>query len=234
VHTATAEGRHDRAYALGRALGELETQPLAAGPVASSSLPAVLAPAVREDTARIADAPAVAPQARKSLMQTAPYRIPPDEVTHLLEPDSRLLAECQASEGARPSPAPLAAPWRERPRPPDAPADSLDLTLTNVRPPAPAPPSARRDAVEHTVVMNADEMPAPSRAEPSGPPTTLGSSHAVLEPMRALRVSVESGAGRQLVLRLLDGDEPLPEGAQEALLVPLPVTDEPARGHRRS
>ena len=227
VQTATAEGRHDRAYALGRVLGDLETQPLT-GNAASSSLPAVLAaPPVSEHTAPMVEAPRTAPAARsgKSMMQTAPYKIPPDEVTHLLEPDSGLLAACQASEGA-PATAPIESaptPARvvpERPRPPAVHADGLDATLTNVRP---APPSVSRDPVERTMVMDANDLMAPSQPHPSGPPTTLGSHQAVLEPMRALRVSVEGGSGRAIVLRLLDAEEPLPEGAQEAVLVPLPV-----------
>ena len=72
------------------------------------------------------------------------------------------------------------------------------------------------------MVMDANELMAPSQPQPSAP-TTLGSHQAVLEPMRALRVVIEAGSGRGIVLRLLDTDEALPEGAQEAVLVPLPV-----------
>lgn len=238
VQTATSEGRHDRAYALGRVLGDMETQPMG-GNAASTSLPAVLAPqAQSEHTAPMVEAPRTAAspgRGHKSMMQTAPYKIPPDEVTHLLEPDSQLLAACQASEGAPPT-APIdgalipqvdSAPTpprvaRERPRPPTVQLDSLDATLTNVRP---APPSVSRDHVERTVVMEANDLMAPSQPHPSGPPTTLGSHQAVLEPMRALRVVIDAGSGREIVLRLLDADEAVPDGAQEAVLVPLPVKE---------
>jgi hypothetical protein len=68
--------------------------------------------------------------------------------------------------------------------------------------------------------MSAEELMAPS-ARSHGPPTTVGSPQTTLEPMRALRVAIASGQGRQIVLRLLDEGEAAPAGAQEALLIAL-------------
>ncbi|MBI3200404.1 MAG: hypothetical protein HYZ29_02605 [Myxococcales bacterium] len=226
MQTASKEGRHDRAYALGRVLSDLEHRPL---PVRRSTRPPAPAPAPQSITTPLSGGtnPMVQGASRpgKSLLRTAPYRIVPDEVTSHVAVDAALLEACQPSapelaaerEAARsitdvPVPEVLTAP--DRPRPPTVMTDGLDATLTNVRSSA-----SGRDSVERTVVMTAEELMAPSVRGP-GPPTTQGSPQRALEPMRALRVAVVSGQGRELVLRLLDEGEPLPDGAQEALLLP--------------
>jgi len=227
--TATNEGRHDRAYALGRALSDLEIRPL---PPRRGSRPPLVPPSPSSVTQPlVGDTKPLASgvtRPSKSLMQTAPYRIPPDEVTSHFAPDSALLEACQTSAPERkpveiaaesitdvPVPEVLKVP-QDRPRPPTVMTDGLDKTLTNVRP---SPPPSR-DVAEHTVVMTAEELMAPSIRQ--GPPTTVGSAQTNLEPMRALRVAIASGQGRQLVLRLLDDGESAPAGTQEAMLVPMP------------
>lgn len=235
MQTATHEGRHDRAYSLGRVLSELEQRPL---PPRRSHRPPGVAPSPVSTTELIAEGTRPLEPARtrpsKSMMKTSPYKLAPDEVTSHFMPDSALLEACQASEPELkpereaadsitdvPTPEVLKVP-KERPRPPTVMSDGLDATLVNVRPVQP-PPS--RDPVERTVVMSDEELMAPSisptSARSHGPPTTVGSPQATLEPMRAVRVAITSGQGRELVLRLLGPGEPAPEGTQEALLVPV-------------
>jgi len=231
VQSASSEGRHDRAYALGQVAGQLEKRqtagqrpPMPTAHVASTTQPTAGTAPLQPKT-----------RSRKSLMQTAPYKIPPDEVTHLIEPEQHLLDACQPPEPQPNSitglyqpddipgaPPPATAPVEEqsarpeRPRPPTIIRDSLDATLTDVRPKAPVSKEA-----EHTVVMSAEELMPPSVAAVSPHPNTLGSAQAVLEPMRALRVVVQSGSGREIVVRLLSEGEAVPPGTQEALLLPL-------------
>lgn len=227
MQTATSEGRHDRAYALGRVLSDLEHRPL---PPRRPSRPQIAIPVPASTTQPLVDKPVVAASNRpgKSMLQTKPYRAVPDEVTSHFAPDSALLEACQTSapeldaERAAadsitdvPTPEVQKAP-QDRPRPPSVMSDGLDATLVNVRP---APP-ASRDHVERTVVMSAEELMAPS-VKNVGPPTTVGSPQTTLEPMRALRVAIASGQGREIVLRLLDEGEAAPPGAQEALLIAL-------------
>lgn len=227
MQTATSEGRHDRAYALGRVLSDLEHRPL---PPRRPSRPQIAVPVPASTTQPLIDKPVVAASNRsgKSMLQTKPYRAVPDEVTSHFAPDSALLEACQTSapeldaERAAadsitdvPTPEVQKAP-QDRPRPPSVMSDGLDATLVNVRP---APP-ASRDHVERTVVMSAEELMAPS-VKNVGPPTTVGSPQTTLEPMRALRVAIASGQGREIVLRLLDEGEAAPPGAQEALLIAL-------------
>lgn len=227
MQTATSEGRHDRAYALGRVLSDLEHRPL---PPRRPSRPQIAIPVPASTTQPLIDKPVVAASNRpgKSMLQTKPNRAVPDEVTSHFAPDSALLEACQTSapeldaERAAadsitdvPTPEVQKAP-QDRPRPPSVMSDGLDATLVNVRP---APP-ASRDHVERTVVMSAEELMAPS-VKNVGPPTTVGSPQTTLEPMRALRVAIASGQGREIVLRLLDEGEAAPPGAQEALLIAL-------------
>lgn len=227
MQTATSEGRHDRAYALGRVLSDLEHRPL---PPRRPSRPQIAVPVPASTTQPLIDKPVVAASNRsgKSMLQTKPYRAVPDEVTSHFAPDSALLEACQTSapeldaERAAadsitdvPTPEVQKAP-QDRPRPPSVMSDGLDATLVNVRP---APP-ASRDHVERTVVMSAEELMAPS-VKNVAPPTTVGSPQTTLEPMRALRVAIASGQGREIVLRLLDEGEAAPPGAQEALLIAL-------------
>ncbi len=230
MQTATNEGRHDRAYALGRVLSELEHRPL---PPRRASRPPVAVPSPASTTQPLApekiQLAAAASRPNKNMLQTAPYRIPQDELTSLVAPDSALLEACQtdppelAAERAAadsitdvPTPEVLKVP-ADRPRPPSVMSDGLDRTLTNVRP---APPPSR-EAPEHTVVMTAEELMAPSIPSGQGPPTTVGSPQTALEPMRALRVAIVSGQGRQIMLRMLADGEPAPDGVQEALLIAL-------------
>jgi hypothetical protein len=232
VQTASNEGQHDRAYALGRALSELERGPLPSRrPRPPVSVPAGPASTTQPLSREALAASAKASRPKKSLLQSTPYRIvpdggAPDEVTSHFAPDPSLLEACQASEQEATAPEAAAADSmpmpevlkvaRERPRPPAVVNDALDATLTNVRP---APP-ASRDAAERTVVMTAEELMAPSVRSQSAP-STVGSPQATLEPMRALRVAVVSGQGREFVLRLLADDEVPPAGHQEALLIAL-------------
>lgn len=233
MQAASKEGRHDRAYSLGRVLSELEHRPL---PPRRTTKPPTAPPAPQSITTPLSGgtspmSPGVSRPA-KSLLQTAPYRVMPEELTSHIAPDAALLEACQASQPELaaeravaasvtdvPVPEALQAP-PNRPRPPTVMSDGLDATLTNVR------SSASRDVAEHTVVMSAEELMAPSvRSGPPttvgrGPPTTVGSPHRGLEPMRALRVAIVSGQGRELVLRTLEEGELAPDGAQEALLVP--------------
>lgn len=225
MQSATNDGRHDRAYALGRVLTDLEHRQL---PVRRTNQPPAVAPSPASttqplvDLAKLAGASSSVSRPKKSLLQTKPYRVTPDELTSHFTPDSSLLEACQQSAtdaGTEPL-APEAEPPTEfmprpitRPRPPPIIHDGLEATLTNVRP-------SEKQQSERTVVMSAEELMAPS-AKSVGPPTTVGSHQTNLEPMRALRVCVVRGQGRELVLRLLDEGEAPQEGAQEALIIPL-------------
>ncbi|MCC6663952.1 MAG: hypothetical protein IT375_09415 [Polyangiaceae bacterium] len=227
MQTASKEGRHDRAYSLGRVLSDLEHRPL---PARRSTKPPPPVPGPQSITTPLSGGTSPMAQGAsrpgKSLLQTAPYRIAPEEVTSHVAVDTALLEACQPSapellperEAAQsitdvPVPEVLKVP-PDRPRPPTVMTDGLDATLTNVRSSA-----SGRDSVERTVVMSVDELMAPS-ARSHGPPTTQGSPQRALEPLRALRVAVVAGQGRELVLRLLDDGEAPADGAQEALLVP--------------
>ena len=225
MQAASKEGRPDRAYSLGRVLSELEHPPL---PPRRTTKPPTAAPPPQSVTSPLSGGTSVMrsgmSRPSKSLLQTAPYRVMPEELTSHIAPDAALLEACQASQPELaaehavaaaitdlPIPEALQAP-PNRPRPPTVMSDGLDATLTNVR------SSSSRDVSERTVVMSVEELMAPSVK--SGPPTTVGSPQRTLEPMRALRVAVVSGQGRELVLRTLDDGEQAPEGTQEALLVP--------------
>jgi hypothetical protein len=89
----------------------------------------------------------------------------------------------------------------------------------------------RREPLEPTVVMEEDRelvsSTAPHAPDPpmaprsSNGPRTLESIPDPLEPMRAVRVAVRLGQGKELSVRLLDDGEVAPEGSQEALLLAL-------------
>ncbi len=72
-----------------------------------------------------------------------------------------------------------------------------------------------------SVSTAAPSTSAVSSAPSTLAPGTLGSPNLPLEAMRARRVAVAEGSGKELSLRLLDEDEAVPPGAQEALLLPI-------------
>ncbi len=72
-----------------------------------------------------------------------------------------------------------------------------------------------------SVSTAAPSISAVSSAPSTLAPGTLGSPNLPLEAMRARRVAVAEGSGKELSLRLLDEDEAVPPGAQEALLLPI-------------
>ena len=121
VQTATAEGRHDRAYALGRALGDLDTQPLG-GNASSTSVPAVLAvQPPSEHTAPMVEAPRTAAKptrSRTSMMQTAPYKIPPRRSRISWSPTRSSSQRARLRRPLRPPHQTRASRRRRRPGPP--------------------------------------------------------------------------------------------------------------------
>jgi hypothetical protein len=224
VAAAERDGAEQRATDLGRARGELAERP----PPRPATVPSVPASITERQagppTAPLnEDADGPATHKRPDKMLTAPYKIAPDEVTNLFAPDSELLEAMRAvgpetvvdpAAAISETPAPKAKP--ARPRPPPSRVDALDATMTNFRPEPPAD-----EPHEHTVVMDEGEAAAPSRSMHTAAPSTMGSPQTTIEPMRALRVVIQSGSGRELVLRLLDEGEAPPNGAQEALLIAL-------------
>jgi hypothetical protein len=82
-------------------------------------------------------------------------------------------------------------------------------------------PSSRRpeDRLESTVEMDVrDHM---KRAAATSAPPTLMSAAIGLQPLKSVRVAVRPGTGRQLDVTRLADDEPVPAGAQEALIIAL-------------
>jgi hypothetical protein len=223
VAAAKRDGAEERASDLGRVRGELAERPVPR-PATVPSVPTSITErnAGPPTAPLIDDADGPATHKRPDKMLTAPYKIAPDEVTNLFAPDSELL-EAMRSAGPETvveskaaiseTPAPKAVP--ARPRPPSSTVDALDATMTNFR------PEPAEEAPEHTVVMDEEEVAAPSRSMHTAAPSTMESPQTVLEPMRALRVVVQGGSGRELTLRLLDEGELPPDGAQEALLIAL-------------
>jgi hypothetical protein len=88
------------------------------------------------------------------------------------------------------------------------------------QPPSGRQPPSSRDRLDATVEMDVREHL--KNAPPTNSPPTLMSIQAGLQPLRAIRVAVRTTTGRQLEVLRLGDDEPAPQGAQEALLVPLP------------
>ncbi len=86
-------------------------------------------------------------------------------------------------------------------------------------PPPPAQVKAPESAPASSLPKVLTSPPGESTAPMTGAPSTLGSPNAPLEPLRAVRVAVSAGTGKQLSVRLLDDGEALPQGAQEAFLL---------------
>lgn len=93
---------------------------------------------------------------------------------------------------------------------PELAAPSAELAAPSVEPAVPSIPEVLRP--------RAVESPSASRS-----PETLGSPGGPLEPLRAVRVAVAAGVGRELDVRLLDDGELAPPGTQEALLLAVPA-----------
>lgn len=129
------------------------------------------------------------PRAPRSVPPTAPYRL--DAVTKLVAP---------------PDDAVLSALKRKDTDPDQPPVSSNERALDSNERPSP---------LESTVVMDEDVNEAVARAKSK----TLDTRVAGLEPMRARRVAVRSGSGREFVVMLLEDDESVPSGTQEAILV---------------
>lgn len=215
AQAATADGRQERAGLLQRAASELEMRPAPPPSLARAPGPSTL-----EDTKPLSH-DSTTGQHRRNMPPTAPYQVAPDDITRLVAPDEALLEACETPQTHREPPksqnATVAIPMMEFPpgAPPSVSMESLDATLTRVRPAVDRGHSAR------TIVMESMEMPALPSITGTTMPNTLGSPTMLLEPMRAVRVVVAGGGGKELVVRLLDEGEALPLGAQEALLVAL-------------
>jgi hypothetical protein len=218
---ATADGRQDRASMLDRAASELDTRPL---PPKSTSRPSFPEHTL-DETEPMERSRSTTSARRRNLPTTAPYQVALDDVTRLVAPDPSLLEACEPEEPLtnreppKSQKATVAMPAMDfLPQPaPSLPGDALDATLTRVR-----PPTQVRDPAEHTVVMEA--IPEALIHTGSTEPNTLGSPTRALEPMRALRVVVSGGSGKELIVQLLDDGEVAPPGAQEALLIALSPT----------
>jgi hypothetical protein len=191
VETARGDGQDDRAAALALAVAEFERLPPPSSQSQSSSNVLAQAPASPEPSSN-----AERPQMKRSVPPTAPYRLSLDAATHVGAPDDAMLDAL-----------------RQKDTDPDQPPVSGDER-------EPAAPSNRPGPLESTVVMDSDVGAVPARAQ-SDAPSTLETPIIALEPMRARRVAVRQGSGRELVVMLLDDDEAPPSGAQEAMLVAL-------------
>lgn len=219
AQAATTDGRQERAALLTRAAAELQTRP-----ALPNSLPRVAPPSTTlENTERLESSSTTA-ERRRNMTATAPYQIASEDVTRLIEPDSALLEACESDPQTHREPpksqhATVAIPMMEFPAqaPLSVSMESLDATLTRVR-----PPTLSREPSDRTIMMPAMET-TPDSPSLTGTtmPNTLGSPTMLLEPMRAVRVVVAGGGGKELVVRLLDEGESLPVGAQEALLIAL-------------
>jgi hypothetical protein len=233
--TARGDGLDGRAEALAQAAAEFERLGLSATlPTGEGTTPGVNAPASATASpvpAVPASAPAApssgppappsappvpssAPQspaspnpaARRRLPPTAPYNVV-DAPTHLEAPASDLIEAIRRVDDTDP----------------DHPAQPESAP----RPSRPLPPEVRREPLEPTVVMEeessallaaqAQKQHAEERASNSH--STLESPRPPLEPMRAVRVAVRPGSGKELSVLLLDDGEKAPQGSQEALLL---------------
>lgn len=81
--------------------------------------------------------------------------------------------------------------------------------------------SAPVSAGASSAPLSAGASSAPPSAGASSAPGTVSSPNLPLESMRALRVAVTAGSGRELRVTLLDDTDPLPDNAQEAFLLPI-------------
>lgn len=195
VETARGDGQDDRAGVLAQAVMEFERlrPPVPApGSSSSSSLSARPVNTTQPVHASAPGTPGAGsdpPRAHRSVPPTAPYRIPPDAATHVSAPASDVLSAL---------------------RRPDPDLDQPPIEHA----PTYAEAAERPGPLESTAIMNADGFPVSMSAPP-----TLETPIVALEPMRARRIAVRHGSGRDLVVTLLDDDEPAPQGTQEALLV---------------
>jgi len=225
AETARGDGLDARADGLAQAAVEFERLGLAEGTASgevsiAGAAPSGAGPAPAHAPAP-ADAPApapppaaptptpspAAPSPRRKLAPTAPYDLPQ---TLLEAPASDLIEAIRRVDDTEPD--------HQGPR-----AESSS------RPSRPMPPAVRREPLEPTVVMEEDHelvsSTAPHAPDPppaprsSNGPRTLESIPDPLEPMRAVRVAVRLGQGKELSVRLLDDGEVAPEGSQEALLL---------------
>lgn len=217
AETARGDGFDARADALAQAAAEFERLGLAEGSASGEVSIAGAAPASAPPAPAVpgaAAAPAPSPQAppvpspRRKLPPTAPYDL---AETRLEAPASDLIEAIRRVDDTDPD-----HPPQPEPTP---------------RPSRPRPPEVRREPLEPTVVMEEDHelvsSTAPDAPDPpaaprsSESPATLESIPDPLEPMRAVRVAVGLGKGKELSVRLLDSGEAAPDGTQEALLLAL-------------
>jgi hypothetical protein len=136
---------------------------------------------------------------------------------------------------AAPETAPVPVPLEEIPKRRSSfdptPASLLGAPLATTR-----PATDFERTVERRAPVLPDELPTEkttsdrpasvsgmvaSSSGASSAPGTLGSPNSPLESMRARRVAVSSGNGKELSVRLLDEGEDAPDGTQEAILLPL-------------
>jgi hypothetical protein len=170
VQTAHADGLVQRAQDLGRAAAELDR-------IAREHPPQE---AVPEHVPRVGPEEVHPASASMSMKKTTPYKIAPDDITRLVAPDAKLLAQCEPDAPSRPPmdtdpevTAPLGTPpspsvestLRDRPRPPPPSTDD-ESTLAAAR---------SRRAPERTIVMEAFPD-APVSTPPSVGITPGGSS----------------------------------------------------------
>ncbi len=188
----------------------------------------------RQDRTQLMDMRGFSPGAPEPTQEPAPGV--EEEPTHepTLAPPEPAQAPAAPVPAAAPKPPSPPKPFEARP----AQASSLAPTPASLLSPRPATDFER--TVERRVPILPEEQPtdkvasnkaAVSTAAPSASavssapgtlaPGTLGSPNLPLEAMRARRVAVAEGSGKELSLRLLDDDEAVPPGAQEALLLPI-------------
>lgn len=96
---------------------------------------------------------------------------------------------------------------------------ALRTTDAPVVPPSSGVSARSSKSLGSTFVMQPDGS---ARQRDTHEEPTVETSLAMFEPYRARRVAVHDGAGRQLVVTVLEDDEPAPPGALEALLLALP------------
>ncbi|MCA9595518.1 MAG: hypothetical protein KC776_19520 [Myxococcales bacterium] len=146
VQAATADGQHARADELDRAAQELETRPVPRAPSRPPPSPGVGLPTARS--------PEEVTGSMRHHARTAPYKVAPDDITHLEAPDSALLEAAAQSIPASSDTGPtepineVPQPKPERPRPPVS-SDWLEPTVVN---------AGVKRPVERTMVMDVNAM----------------------------------------------------------------------------
>lgn len=229
AETARGDGIDVRADALAHAateferLGFNETMMSTVGPGGLGSGPGGAPPVVRDSrpmeavSARPVTAPggaAARPMTPQSGAAAGPMQS--GAMARPMTPQSGAVPSIQNL--AKTTPYSVPGPPPTRPGSPNA--DLLRSTRpydTNAHPAAhpearPHPPEI--GPPESTVVMG-----PPTDILSANSPSTLGSPMSPLEPMRAVRVAVRLGQGKELSVRLLDEGEAAPAGSQEALLL---------------